>query len=992
MGSVPRSGFRRQGSGRVNNEPSSQPPTESLPRATAPLPETLALRAAAAWEQILGRADAGQSLRLREHTRNEVTASQLNRVLACSPFVADLCRRRPGLLLDLLDSGQLQTRLQPGHFRDQLVSRLDQPDADMSVVLRRYRQWHMLRIVWRDFCRLADTLETVRDTSLLAEACIAEAVQRCQLQLESRFGQPRGAISGEHQLLIVLAMGKLGARELNVSSDIDLVFAYPEAGNTDGTGKTISNDQFFVKLGQAVIAMLDQVTAEGFVFRVDMRLRPYGESGALVHNFAALEEYYQDQGRDWERYALIKARPLTGAPRRAVQLMQALRPFVYRRYIDFGVIESLRGMKQMISGEVRRLGLEDNVKLGHGGIREVEFIAQCFQLIRGGRDRGLQQRALLAVLQECAVLGCLPGEAVDELSLAYLFLRDSEHAIQGYQDRQSQTLPSEDGARLAMAVVMGFGNWSSFEAELDRHRSIVAGHFSELIAPPEDECQQQDRLLPWGESLTAPDLAAAGFTQADAAIESIAAFRRSSRVTALQAEGRERLDQFMPHLLSVCAETEQPDLALQRVLPLVVAVLRRSAYLALLLENPLALKDLVLLCAASPWIAEQLARSPVLLDEFLDRVSLYSAPDKRQLAGELAQQMAHLAEDDLEAQMDALRYFKASQVLRVAASELSGRLPVMKVSDNLTWIAEVILERVLDIAWADLTRKYGEPQREREGRGFAVFGYGKLGGIELSYSSDLDLVFVCDANLQARTDGERSIDNVVFYTRLGQRMIHILETRMNLGQLYEIDMRLRPSGDSGMLVSGLEGFKAYQQDSAWTWEHQALVRARQVAGDPAVGEQVEQLRRQILSQRRKPQELAIEVVKMRRKMREHLLPQEASEPEVFHLKQGTGGIVDIEFMVQFAVLAWAHDAPELADWSDNVRILEALGRNGLLPEADCAALKEAYLAYRSEAHQRALQQQSDQVDAGTFPAHRKAVTALWRQLFSHAMPEQVTTE
>ncbi len=951
---------------------------------TEDLPEPLAGRARTAWEAILERAGEALADELRGQLQAAGIARQLSRVLACSPFVADLARRRPQLLLELLRGGELQASLPESAFGHELRTLLRAEGADLDSVLRRFRQRHMLRIVWRDFCRLADTLETVRDTSLLAEACIAEALRHVQVALEMRFGVPRGRDSGEPQQLIVLAMGKLGARELNVSSDIDLIFAYPEAGTTDGDNKSLSNEEFFIRVGRGVIAALDQVTAEGFVFRVDMRLRPYGESGALVHNFAALEEYYQDQGRDWERYALIKARPVTGDPDRARQLMTALRPFVYRRYVDFGVIESLRGMKQMITQEVRRRGLQDNVKLGHGGIREVEFIAQCFQLIRGGRDRGLQQRELLAVLEECAALGCLPAEAVAELRVAYLFLRDSEHAIQGYQDRQTQALPNDELPRLALATVMGFDSWEAYLEVLDLHRGRVEHHFNELIAAPEEERpgeEESDAGL-WGAGLRAESLAALGYRQPEESCQRLLALQQSSRVLTLQAEGQQRLEQFMPQLLRACADVSDPDLALERLLPLVVAVVRRSAYLVLLMENLAALHELAVLCAASPWIAEQMANYPVLLDEFLDRASLYTAPDKSLLQEELHQQVARLAIGDLEAQMDALRYFKASHVLRVAASELSARLPLMQVSDKLTWIAEVILDQVLAVAWADLTRKYGEPERASGGYGFAVFGYGKLGGIELGYGSDLDLVFVSDAAPQGVTDGERSIDNTVFYTRLGQRMIHILETRMSLGQLYEVDMRLRPSGESGMLVTTVRGFSTYQEQSAWTWEHQALVRARFVAGDPAVAERVEAVRRDILCQQRDEGELAVEVQKMRERMRGHLLPREESTPEEFHLKQGRGGIVDIEFMVQFAVLAWSHRVPSLARWSDNVRILEALGREHLFAPEECDALTAAYLAYRSAAHQLALQQQPDVVAAAQFSDERAAVTAKWRQLFA----------
>ena len=959
------------------------------------LPDSLAGAAQCVWGGILERADGALADQLTAALANSPEWIQLPRVLACSPFIADLLQRRPEWLLELVSSGCLQQSLPGDVFREELQARLSVDHAERSSVLRHYRGRHMLRIVWRDFCRLADTLETMRDTSLLAEAAIAESLNYCQADLERRFGVPRGRESGAAQQLIVLAMGKLGAGELNVSSDIDLIFAYPEAGQTDSQDQSLSNEEFFTRVGQALINALDQVTAEGFVFRVDMRLRPYGESGALVHNFSALEDYYQHQGRDWERYALIKARPVTGGPERATELMAMLRPFVYRKYVDFGVIESLRSMKHMISTEVRRRGLEDDVKLGHGGIREVEFIAQCFQLIRGGRDRALQQRELLVILDECVALVCLPRSVAIELRAAYLFLRDSEHAIQGYQDKQSQDLPTEELPRIAMATVMGFGSWEDYRSVLDGHRQRVAGHFNELIAAPEEDDQAvDDEASLWGEGLSEESLIAAGYALPSETLQALQVLVGSARVMTLQPQGRQRLDQFMPQLLRACVEVARtgpgevgaqpgtPDHTLQRVLPLVVAVVRRSAYLMLLFENPQALEELVRLCAASPWIAEQMAKNPVLLDELLDRTSLYTAPDKSLLQDELRQQVARLAVDDLEAQMDALRYFKSSQVLRVAASELIGRLPLMQVSDKLTWIAEVILEQVLSIAWANLTQKYGQPGRDGNGSGFTMFAYGKLGGIELGYGSDLDLVFIYEASQGGATDGAQSIDNVVFYTRLGQRIIHILETRMAMGQLYEVDMRLRPSGESGMLVSTVEGFRGYQQGSAWTWEHQALVRARFVAGDTEVAERVNELRMAILCQRRDSALLARDVQAMREKMRKHLLPNERVEEGEFHLKQGDGGIVDIEFMVQYAVLAWSHREHELARWSDNVRILETLGREGLFERQECDALTQAYLAYRSAVHQLSLQQQTDVVAAGSFAEERAAVGAKWQQLFA----------
>ena len=952
------------------------------------LVEPLAAAALKAWNNILERADEPLAETLRSLAERPDICTQLPRALACSPFIAELSRRKPQLLASLLVDGSLSNPLSRTELVAELAAGLDAEGAELNAVLRHFRQRHMLRIIWRDFCKLADTLETVRDTSWLAEVCIAAALDTCQGELEGKHGVPQGRRSGQSQQLIVLAMGKLGAGELNVSSDIDLIFAYPEAGETDGEHKPLSNEEFFTRLGRALIAALDATTVDGFVFRVDMRLRPYGESGALVHNFTALEGYYQDQGRDWERYALIKARPLTGDPERARELMMSLRPFVFRRYVDFGVIESLRVMKQGINAEVRRRGLADNVKLGHGGIREVEFIAQCLQLIRGGRDLGLQQRELLPVLSECAELGCLPVGAVAELRAAYLFLRDSEHVIQGYADQQSQTLPTTKEHRLAMTTVMGFESWERYVAALEAHRDNVSRHFQELIAAPDEDNAEPELALGLRiEQLTDTTLIELGYSESDGLLEQLQALWASPRVESLQSEGRQRLEQFLPQLLLACADNDNPDLALKRILPLVVAVIRRSAYLALLIENPGALRELVALCAASPWIAEQMARSPVLLDELLDQASLYSAPDKQALEDELRQQVARLPLDDLEAQMDALRYFKAAHVLRVAASEIGGRLPLMKVSDKLTFIAEVILEHALHLAWADLTAKFGEPQRPSEGKGFAVFGYGKLGGIELGYGSDLDLVFICEPVPQGVTDGERSIDNILFYTRLGQRIIHILEARMTLGQLYEVDMRLRPSGNSGMLVSTLSGFASYQQDTAWTWEHQALVRARWVAGDAAVAAGFAQVRHAILTQVRDEHELACEVVRMRGRMRKHLLPKSKGEKGEFHLKQGSGGIVDIEFMVQYAVLAWSSKQPALAGWPDNVRILETLGREGLFTRAEVETLTDSYLAYRSAAHQLALQQQPGVVSAERFADLRRAVRELWHQLFA-AVPEQ----
>ena len=922
---------------------------------------------------------------------------QQARLFTASKFARITCQRHPEVLASLKSSGDLENSYHQTSISEALAELLQGVDSsdELNRRLRQFRRREMLRILWRDFNRLVPTLETTRDTSLLAEACVQQALDWWHRVLVEQHGEPRNR-QGELQQLVVLAMGKLGARELNVSSDIDLIFCYPQAGETTDGARPLSNQEFFIKLGQRLIGALDQVTVDGFVFRVDMRLRPYGESGPLVVNFDAMEEYYEEQGRDWERYAMIKARPITGDPASTRELMRNLRPFIFRRYIDFGVIESLRGMKDMISAEVRRRGLDNDVKLGGGGIREVEFIVQCFQLIRGGRSSALRNVALLPVLHALGEEGCLPGDAVRELEAAYFFLRDVEHAIQGYEDRQTQALPQGEEARQALLAALGIESWEHFASRLEDHRNKVSAHFAELIAPPGDAAAELPAAAIWPDGIEAGALEALGFSDGESMSSALIELRDSSRLRHLQSEGRSRLDQFMPQLLRAAAEQPHSDLALLRLLPLVQAVARRSAYLALLVENPHALEELVQLCAASPWISAEVTRNPALLDELLDAGDLYAEPDRAAFAAELRQQLSRFAPDDLEANMDALRYFKASQQLHVAASEVTGRLPLMKVSDKLTFLAEVILEQALAMGWQDLVAKHGRPSREVDGEllsfgeagiedcGFVVIGYGKLGGIELGHGSDLDLVFVYDSDAKGATDGDRALDSSVFYTRLGQRIIHILDTRTAMGPLYEVDMRLRPEGNSGMLVAGFRGFSEYQQSTAWTWEHQALVRARVIAGDASLAERCGALRRSVLCLPRDTAELAGDVREMRAKMRDHLLPAGAEERGEFHLKQGVGGIVDIEFMVQYAVLAWSHDAPALADWSDNIRILETLSRLDLLSEDTSRALIDAYIRYRSSAHQLALQQEADVVDAEAFREEREVVSSCWTQLLGES--------
>jgi len=938
-------------------------------------------------------------------TWSATTWEAFDRVCAASDFVIQQASAAPALLLDLVASGELDRPFAAGELRAQIATAVQAATSDdeLGRQLRRQRARQQVRIIWRDLTRQADLVQTCRDLSDMADASIDEAYKWLYRRHCDQFGTPMGRRSGQAQQMVILGMGKLGAVELNLSSDIDLIFAYPEGGETEGVKRPLDNQEFFIRLGQRLIKALDPVTVDGFVFRVDMRLRPYGSSGALVLSFNALEQYYQDQGRDWERYAMIKARVVAGDQQAGAQLLDMLRPFVYRRYLDFSAIEALRTMKQLIQQEVRRKGMAENIKLGAGGIREVEFIAQAFQLIHGGRDLSLQQRPLLKVLATLEGQGYLPPAVVAELREGYEFLRYTEHAIQAIADRQTQMLPDGELDQARIAYMLGFADWAAFHERLMHWRGRVDWHFRQVIADPDEEEGEEGEVVVGGEWLplwedaqdedaACRQLQDAGFSDAAKALRQLAGLRASPQLRAMQRLGRERLDAFIPRLLAQAVEHDNPDLVLERVLPLVEAVARRSAYLVLLTENPGALRRLLTLCAASPWIAEQIARYPLLLDELLNEGRLFNPPLAPELVAELRERLTRIPEDDLEQQMEALRHFKLAHSLRVAASEIVGSLPLMKVSDYLTWLAEAILEEVFMLAWRQTVARHGMPQRADGSPcdpGFIIVGYGKVGGIELGHGSDLDLVFIHDGDPSAETDGAKPIDGAQFFTRLGQRIIHLLTTQTNSGQLYEVDMRLRPSGAAGLLVSSLNAFGRYQETEAWTWEHQALVRARVLVGCKALGRAFEGVRAQVLGCERDLGTLRAEVSDMRAKMRDNLGtratlagtgPNAFDAGAPFDIKQDAGGIVDIEFMVQYAALAWSRDYPGLLEYTDNIRILERLEQAGLLPANDASLLREAYKAYRSAAHRQALQKQAGVIAGDQFVAQRREVLRIWAWL------------
>ena len=917
-------------------------------------------------------------------------------IFELSAFVRTSCLKHPELLIDLLETADLNKRYRAGGHRNRLqrlLAPIDQ-EADLMAALRRFRRREMVRIAWRDLAGWATLSEVMTDLTRFSEACIDLCLRRLYQWQSARVGIPVNQM-GAKQELVVIGMGKLGGEEMNFSSDVDLIFAYPDLGRTSGGSQSVSNSRFFLDLCRSLIRVLQTPTTEGTVFRIDLRLRPDGENGPLVMSFDHMENYYQVHGREWERYAWIKARPVAGDKKAGKRLIDRLNPFVYRRYLDYGMFESLRKMKHRISLELKRNRLADNIKLGPGGIREIEFFGQIFQLIRGGVVPGLQDRQIQPVLKRLADEHIISAATFRQFHSAYRFLRKTENRLQEFSDQQTHLLPSDPETKHRLARAMGFVNWAAFDPCLRGHMAAVHRHFSQLLRS-QDESEDQhhspldafsdpDALMGvWLETVDRCDgkriLENAGFNPPEEVLKLMDNLRNDSRTRALNDEGRNRLDRLVPLILKNVGKNENPLQCLTRMIDLIKAVERRISYLALLIENPPALSHLVRLVAASPWIASYLTHYPVLLDELLDPRTLYAPPDRPELNKDLHRRLNGLSGSELEYQMEALCVYKQVNTLRVASSDITGVIPLMNVSDHLTNIAEAVVGTVLDLSWQHLVGHHGKPDCMLDKmpceKGFAVIAYGKLGGIELGYGSDLDLVFL-HAGVNGQTaGGNRPIDNAQFFARLGQRVVHILTARTPAGNLYEIDMRLRPSGSGGILVSHIDAFNHYQTARAWTWEHQALIRARAIGGDPRLTDWFEAIRKTVLGHTRDLETLKNDVIKMRKRMRQTHLK---SEPDMFDLKQGFGGIVDIEFLVQFLVLANAVRYPALLKWTDNVRLLQELAQTDLIDEETAYLMRKAYLIYRAAVHRLDLQEKPAKVPSDHFNDLRTHIQEAWVQ-------------
>ena len=904
----------------------------------------------------------------------------LQKTLRCSRYAKHVLEADPSLLnwlqenyLTPCDRAEMQTLLQQYGLG---------PDDETGLAraVRKLRKLVMVKLILRDLNGLCDLDEVMQAMTALAEVCIQRA-QACLMQsLQAQFGVPLGENGTTPQPLLVIGMGKLGGGELNVSSDIDLIFVYPEDGETDGSRK-LSNHEFFTRLGRRLINLINEPTGDGYVFRVDMRLRPYGDSGPLVMSFAALEEYLVSQGREWERYAWIKARVV--APQESskmqsskahcpqtAELMRLVQPFIFRKYLDFGAIDSMRKLHAQIRQEVQRRDRLNNIKLGPGGIREIEFTAQVFQLIRGGRDAQLRIRPTQAALQYLAKNGQIPEPVVAGLDAAYIFLRNLEHRLQYLDDQQTQELPEKPEDRAIIANAMNYANYAALLDDLNRHRALVNQQFELIFGAPEEG---QDDEQFWHEGISAeelqPRLEKFGYRAANDSAQRLLQLQAGSRYRQLPELSRQRLDKLIPQFIGLCALQANPDETLSRLLALLEGISRRAAYLAFLAEYPQAMQRLTRMVAASSWAGEYMAQHPALLDELLDAREMYQPPEWQQLDHNLQSRLDDCA-GDAERQLDVLRLVQQEQTFQLLAMDLQGLLPLEKLSDHISDLADLLLRHVLELSWATARKRHRDEPK------FAIIAYGKLGGKELGYASDLDLIFLYD---DGHPDAQEN------YARLGQRINTMLSSHTSTGRLYETDLRLRPNGASGLLVSTVEAFAEYQQKHAWMWEHQALTRARFSAGDAAVGTAFEGIRRQVLCQPRDPATLRKEILAMRQKM----LDGHPNDSGLFDIKHDRGGMVDIEFMVQYLVLAYAHQHPQLAANIGNLALLKLAGELGLIPTDLAEQTRTLYRTLRQAQHRIRLNSQLPcRVEHGQIEV--AACRKLWEVLFENnqgALPE-----
>ncbi|MBC2704149.1 bifunctional [glutamate--ammonia ligase]-adenylyl-L-tyrosine phosphorylase/[glutamate--ammonia-ligase] adenylyltransferase [Desulfobacula sp.] len=913
--------------------------------------------------------------------------SDLIKIFLFSEFIAASFTKNPGIFKDLIDSKDLFK----SYSEYTVVARLEKKiskDMDVATVkeiLLQTKLYETIRIAWRDLTGKAKLSETLFDLSTLADAIVDMAIKVIYDEVCESYGLPVDS-EGNFQGMIVLGMGKLGAKELNFSSDIDLIFVYPKEGYTNGEN-IISNEAFFTKVCRRFLRFFSPGSHGINFYRIDTRLRPYGDGGPLVMSSFVFEAYYQAQGREWERYAMIKARPVAGDIEAGFKLLKVLNSFIYRRYFDYGSFDSFRDMKHRITLQVKNKKLKNNIKLGAGGIREIEFFGQLFQLIRGGVEPKLQEQKILKVLDLLESHSCINEATKKDLKESYVFLRMVENRLQAYADLQTHDIPEKEDQRKVLALSMGVDAWDDFAKNLNDHMQRVHYHFSQLLVSEEQEKPDKEMLdlkelwVNINDPQFTPDSIAIGrFKEPDRVLSILRFLEEHPNTKRLTSNGRKKLARLIPVLVRKIGEQNDPDAVLVKLIDLIITIERRTCYLSLLIENKRALGTLITLAQKSPWIITFLSKHPALLDELMHPATLYFPPGKQALEKEMETRMEGIPSGDLEFLLEELCVFKQINYLRVSAADVSGNYPLMKVSDHLTYIAETVLSQVLLSAWDIVTQKYGFPDgisdKNPEHCGFAVIVYGKVGGLEMGYKSDIDIVFLYKADSGVTKGRLKSIDTIRFYSNLGQRIINALTMHTPAGILYGADMRLRPGGNSGMIVSHIDAFEDYMKNQAWTWEHQALIRARPVAGDKALCSRFNEIRKAVLIEKRDAKALKKEVGEMRERMREEHLKY---KKDFFDLKQSRGCIVDIEFLVQYLILKNAHTCPDITIWTDNIRLLESLDAEGIITGFESERLQKAYLIMRKAVHRLNLQEKSLAISQTQFSEIREHVIDMYDQ-------------
>ncbi len=929
---------------------------------------------------LLGeRADDWQAVRaaLAERDADGDFCRALDRLAAASDYALRQLRLDPAALDELLALDEFTLDdpiIEPGPD--------DRIDLDqLRRELRRYRHRKHLAIIYLDVVRGHPLDEILAHLSDLADHLILVALDACNKALAAKHGQPRNE-RGEPMQLNIIAMGKLGGRELNFSSDVDLICCYEGDGELDGYGR-LSYQEYFSRLVRSLVQVLADNTEDGFVYRVDLRLRPWGDSGPVVLSHAALEHYYQLHGREWEQYAMVKARVISGSDAERADLRAILQPFVYRRYHDYRVFEGLASMKDKIDAQARTRGMRDNIKLGPGGIREIEFCVQAFQILRGGRIRKLRSSRIFDCFEALAAQSIVERGQVAALRDAYVFLRRLENRIQMFADEQTHELPADPARRRRIAATLDFADWEALAGTLREHRDAVSRFFTELFKRESEQSPAtilDDTLDAPGDARREEFVAQSGVDDPAAITAQLNDFIASKAWGFMSARAKKRFNSLLPDLLArIQFSTDQASL-FERFMRLFAAIAGRSVYFELLVQNPALLQRLAELFDKSAWIATEVASYPMLLENLIQRPDR-GRFDRAELEARLLQQLANV-EGDPELELDNLRLFKREQTLVIAGAELAGEIDAVEVGRYLSDLAEIVLAAVLELARKDLGKRHGIPRQRLDGEQreaeFSIIGYGKLGGRELHYSSDLDLIFLHDSTGdEAHTDGDKCIENSVYFPRLAQKVISMTSVLTASGKLYEIDSRLRPEGSSGLLVSSLEAFERYQREKAWTWEHQALVRARPVAGDAALAARFAEVRLQILGQPREAAKLRADVVEMRARIYRNKRPPEDARRD---LKHSRGGMVDLEFLVQYWVLLHANSLDNDCLSSDNISLLDALLRFNLIP-ASAAELVDIYRNYHRLLHQAVLQDQAAEVDAGVIAAQLERVTNCWNACF-----------